>query len=81
MFDRDSLKNIPHQPGIYMYHNHAGDIIYVGKAKDLNNRVRQYFQNSKNLTPKTVTLVSHIEWVETIVVDSEMEALILECNL
>jgi excinuclease ABC subunit C len=81
MFDRETLKNIPHQPGIYMYHNHAGDIIYVGKAKDLNNRVRQYFQSSRNLTPKTVTLVSHVEWVETIVVDSEMEALILECNL
>ncbi len=81
MVKRNNLQDIPHQPGIYMMHNHAGDIIYVGKAKDLFNRVRQYFQSSRNLTPKTVTMVSHVEEVETIVVDSEMEALILECNL
>lgn len=81
MFTPETIHNIPHAPGIYMYHNHAGDIIYVGKAIDLNKRVHQYFQSSRNLTPKTRTLVSHIARIETIVVDSEMEALILECNL
>lgn len=81
MYDRSKLKDIPQQPGIYMMKNAVGDIIYVGKAINLRNRLRQYFQNSKNLTPKTVTLVSHICDIETIVVDSEMEALILECNL
>ncbi|MEG0377091.1 MAG: excinuclease ABC subunit UvrC [Eubacterium sp.] len=81
MYDRNKLKDIPQNPGIYMMKNVSGDIIYVGKAVNLKNRVRQYFQNSKNLSPKTVTLVSHICDIETIVVDSEMEALILECNL
>lgn len=64
-----------------MMRNHAGDVIYVGKAKSLRNRLRSYFQATKNLTPKTATLVSHIEEIETIVVDSELEALILENNL
>lgn len=81
MYNRKKLQEIPENPGIYMMKNNAGDIIYVGKAKNLKNRVRQYFQNSKNLTAKTVTLVSHIEDIETIVVDSELEALILENNL
>ncbi|MDO4289536.1 MAG: excinuclease ABC subunit UvrC [Eubacterium sp.] len=81
MYDRKKLKDIPQNPGIYMMKNAAGDIIYVGKAINLRNRVRQYFQSSKNLTPKTVTLVSHICDIETIVVDSELEALILENNL
>ena len=81
MYDRSKLKDIPQNPGIYMMKNAAGDIIYVGKAINLRNRVRQYFQSSKNLTPKTVTLVSHICDIETIVVDSELEALILENNL
>lgn len=81
MYDRSNLKNIPQQPGVYIMHNAAGDIIYVGKAIHLRNRLRQYFQSAKNLTPKTVTLVSHIASIETIVVDNELEALILECNL
>lgn len=81
MYDRSNLKNIPTNPGVYIMHNAVGDIIYVGKAINLRNRLRQYFQSAKNLTPKTVTLVSHIETIETIVVDSELEALILECNL
>lgn len=81
MYDRNKLKDIPQNPGVYLMKNAAGDIIYVGKAINLRNRLRQYFQNSKNLTPKTVTLVSHICDIETIVVDSELEALILECNL
>ncbi|MEG0310656.1 MAG: excinuclease ABC subunit UvrC [Eubacterium sp.] len=81
MYDRKKLKDLPQKPGIYMMKNAIGDIIYVGKAINLKNRVRQYFQSSKNLTPKTITLVSHICDIETIVVDSETEALILECNL
>ena len=81
MYNRDNLKNIPKRPGIYIMHNHAGDIIYVGKAKNLFNRVHQYFQNPKKLPLKTQIQVSHVESIETIVVDTEMEALILECNL
>lgn len=81
MYDRKNLKNIPKKPGIYIMHNHAGDIIYVGKAKNLFNRVHSYFQNPKNLPIKTQIQVSHVESIETIVVDTEMEALILECNL
>ncbi len=81
MYDRNKLKDIPQNPGVYLMKNAAGDIdIISGKAINLRNRLRQYFQNSKNLTPKTVTLVSHICDIETIVVDSELEA-ILECNL
>ena len=81
MYDRNKLRDIPQKPGIYMMKNTMGDIIYVGKAINLRNRVRQYFQSSKNLTPKTVTLVSHIDDIETIVVGSELEAFILENNL
>ncbi len=81
MYTRENLSELPEKPGIYMMKNNIGDIIYVGKAVNLKNRVRQYFQTAKNLTPKTAVLVSHIKSIETIVVDSEMEALILECNL
>ena len=81
MYDRENLKNIPKRPGVYIMRNKAGDIIYVGKAKNLHNRVRQYFQSSRNLPLKTVNQVSHVESIETMVVDTEMEALILECNL
>ena len=81
MYNRENLKMIPHKPGIYMMKNLSGDVIYVGKAKNLSNRVRQYFLQSKTHSVKTVSLVSHIEEIETIVVESEMEALILECNL
>ncbi|NLN97069.1 MAG: excinuclease ABC subunit UvrC [Eubacteriaceae bacterium] len=81
MYTRQNLSELPEKPGIYMMKNNSGDIIYVGKAINLKNRVRQYFQTAKNLTPKTAVLVSHIQSIETIVVDSEMEALILECNL
>lgn len=81
MYDKSNLKNIPKRPGIYIQYNHAGDVIYVGKAKNLFNRVHQYFQNPERLPLKTRLQVSHIEKIETIVVDTEMEALILECNL
>ena len=82
MFDiEEELKNLPEQSGVYIMHNSAGDIIYVGKAKVLKNRVRQYFQNSKNHSPKVLAMVSNIAYFEYIVTDTEIEALVLECNL
>ena len=81
MYDKNKLKDLPQSPGIYMMKNNQGEIIYVGKAINLRNRVRQYFHSPHNLTSKTAVLVSHIETIETIVTGSEMEALILECNL
>lgn len=81
MYDRNKLKDLPQHPGIYMMKNQQNEIIYVGKAINLRNRVRQYFQLKHGENSKTAVLVSHIEDIETIVTDSEMEALILECNL
>lgn len=82
MFDFEyQLKNLPDSPGVYLMRNSLKEVIYVGKAKNLKNRVRQYFQNSKNHTEKVKAMVSHISEFEYIVTDSEMEALILECNL
>jgi excinuclease ABC subunit C len=77
----EKLSNLPKQPGIYQYKNSDGKIIYVGKAKNLRNRVRQYFHNPRKLDAKTRSLVSKISDVELIVVDSEVEALILEAVL
>lgn len=82
MFDfQYQLKILPDKPGVYLMKNSLGEIIYVGKAKVLKNRVRQYFQNSKNHSEKVKAMVKHISEFEYIVTDSEMEALILECNL
>lgn len=82
MFDLEyQLKMLPDKPGVYMMKNSLGEIIYVGKAKVLKNRVRQYFQNSRNHTEKVKAMVSNIAEFEYIVTDSEIEALILECNL
>ncbi len=78
---KEELKNLPEQPGVYLMHDDTDAVIYVGKAKILKNRVRQYFQNSANHTPKVCAMVSHIAYFEYIVTDSEMEALALECNL
>jgi excinuclease ABC subunit C len=75
------LKHLPTDPGIYIHRNAAGRIIYVGKAKNLRSRVRQYFQSSRNLDPKTRQLVKLIADFEFIVVDNEVEALVLESNL
>lgn len=77
----EELKKLPDKPGVYLMHDRNDTIIYVGKAVVLKNRVRQYFQSSRNLTPKIRQMVQHIAWFEYIVVDSEMEALVLECNL
>lgn len=72
---------LPDKPGVYLMKNKLGEVIYVGKAKILKNRVRQYFQNSKNHSEKVRAMVKNIWEFEYIVTDSEMEALILECNL
>jgi len=77
----EKLKQLPVSPGIYLHKNAAGKIIYVGKAKSLRNRVRQYFQSSRNMDPKTRRMVKLINDFEFIVVDSEVEALVLEANL
>lgn len=78
---QEKLKNLPLQPGVYIHKNAEGKIIYVGKAKNLRNRVRSYFQNSKNHEAKTRELVKRIADFEFIVVDNEVEALVLESNL
>lgn len=75
------LKKLPDLPGVYIYKNSTGQIIYVGKAINLNKRVHQYFQRDDALGPKTTTLVSQIANIETRVVESEIQALLLEASL
>lgn len=77
----EKLQNLPTDSGCYIHKNHRGDIIYVGKAKNLRNRVRQYFQSSRTMDAKTQELVSRIRDFEIIVTDNEKEALVLESNL
>lgn len=77
----EELRKLPDKPGVYLMHDKNDTIIYVGKAVVLKNRVRQYFQSSRGKSPKIQRMVENIAWFEYIVVDSEMEALILECNL
>ena len=82
MFDlEEELKKLPASPGVYLMHNHRDEIIYVGKAVSLKNRVRQYFQSSRNKGAKIERMVTHITRFEYIITDSELEALVLECNL
>lgn len=82
MFDiEDELKKLPDKPGVYLMKNEDGDIIYVGKAISLKNRVRQYFRQSKNHAPKVIAMVKNIAEFEYIITDNEVEALILESNL
>lgn len=78
---QEKLKLLPTNPGVYLMKNRQGQIIYVGKAVNLKNRVRQYFQSSRNHSAKTLAMVSHIYDFETIITHNELEALILECNL
>ena len=77
----DELKKLPAKPGVYLMHDEKDEIIYVGKAISLKNRVRQYFQSSRNRGVKIDQMVTHIARFEYIVTDSELEALDLECNL
>ena len=81
MVDKELLKNLPGDPGVYIMKDKTGKVIYVGKAKVLKNRVRQYFQNTERHAPKVAAMVSHVDTFEYILTDSELEALILECNL
>lgn len=77
----EELKKLPAKPGVYLMHDATDEIIYVGKAVKLCNRVRQYFQKSRKPSAKIEQMVSHVSYFEYIVTDSEMEALVLECNL
>ena len=82
MFDiQEQLKKLPAEPGVYLMKDQFNNIIYVGKAISLKNRVRQYFQSSKNHSSKVKSMVKNIKSFEYIITDSELEALILECNL
>lgn len=82
MFDiQEELKKLPGKPGVYIMHDEKDNIIYVGKAISLKNRVRQYFQSSRNKGVKIEQMVTHISRFEYIITDSELEALVLECNL
>ena len=81
----DNIKNalavLPEKPGVYLMHDASGKVIYVGKAVVLKTRVRSYFRNLASHTPKVKAMVAKIAEIETIVTSSEVEALILECNL
>ena len=82
MFDfEEEIKRLPLAPGVYLMRNKDNKVIYVGKAKILKNRVRQYFRKNSNHTPKVLAMVSQIASFEYIITDSEREALVLECNL
>ena len=82
MFDiKENLKKLPDSPGVYLHKDKLGQVIYVGKAVSLKNRVRQYFQSSRNMDAKVRAMVANIEEFEYITTATEMEALILECNL
>ncbi len=74
-------KNLPAKPGVYMFKDRQGKILYIGKAKNLRNRVRSYFQARGQVDPKTMALMSRVADAELLVTDSEIEALILEANL
>ncbi len=78
---KNELMRLPEKPGVYIMHDQNDAVIYVGKAKILKNRVRQYFGSGKNHTPKVRAMVSNVSYFEYIITDSETEALVLECNL
>src|SRR4051794_28711063 len=77
----EKLKSLPTKPGCYLYKDDSGQVIYVGKAINLRNRVRSYFQKGATHTPRTRRLVQSVRDLEYIVVETELEALVLECNL
>lgn len=80
-FWQEKLKNLPNHPGVYLFKDEEGRIIYVGKAESLKSRVSSYFLDSKNMMPKTLAMREKARGLETILVDSPVEALLLECNL
>src|ERR1700722_5152863 len=77
----EKLDQLPKAPGVYFHKDKHGDVIYIGKAAVLRNRVRQYFQKSRNMDPKTTALVAEIADVDWIEVDTELDALFLEAEL
>jgi excinuclease ABC subunit C len=78
---KQKISQLPTSPGVYLFKNPRGTVIYIGKAKNIRNRVRSYFVSRPSMHPKLRALLNHIHDVETIVVDTEVEALILENNL
>ena len=78
---RQKAMRLPLTPGVYLMHNQAGEIIYIGKAKALKNRVSQYFGSEKNHDAKVRKMVSNVDWFEYILTDSEFEAFVLESSL
>ena len=78
---KDTVKNIPKDPGVYFFKNNKNDIIFIGKAKNIRNRVRTYFQKNKYQSPKNISMIKRIVDVEWIVVRNEVEALLTEANL
>lgn len=78
---RTKAMNLPLHPGVYIMHDKSGEIIYIGKAKALKNRVSQYFGSEKNHEEKVRQMVAHVDWFEYILTDSEFEALVLEASL
>ncbi|HBE09547.1 MAG TPA: hypothetical protein DCY81_03275, partial [Lachnospiraceae bacterium] len=84
LFDIEyELGKLPNSPGVYIMHSSTGAILYVGKAVNLHNRVRQYFRSGHghNNSPKIIKMVSQVAYFEYIITSSELEALVLECNL
>lgn len=81
MFDPTKVNEFPDKPGVYLMKDKEGKIIYVGKAVSLKNRVKSYFRNKESLSPKVRAMVSQIDDIEYIVTETEIEALVLECNL
>ena len=81
IINQDKVKQVPTKPGVYFFKNETGEIIYIGKAKHLRNRVRSYFQNSKHQSAKNISMIKRIADIEWIVVRTEVEALLTEANL
>ena len=81
IINQDKVKQVPTKPGVYFFKNETGEIIYIGKAKHLRNRVRSYFQNSKHQSAKNISMIKRIADIEWLVVRTEVEALLTEANL
>ena len=77
----DQLKNLPTLPGVYQFKNKDDKILYIGKAKNLKNRIRSYFQNKKNQSSKTISMMRNADSFDWIIVKNEIEALLTEANL
>ena len=81
LFNKSKIQQVPTKPGVYFFKNELGDIIYIGKAKHLRNRVRSYFQKNKYQTPKNISMIKRIADIEWLVVRNEVEALLTEANM